>query len=269
MFDKTKRRCIGRNKLLKYLVLLVSFSAVANVNADMEGLDIKKNNERPMSLTDSAKQLDEVSRNQLRGNLNPSEAVSQDKDIMESLLGHMQTLQEQVKDGGDDAAVALLLGSVIEDAQSAAELMSGDEYALESNKLNARELQESIKGMTASQLRLMVDEFTSKIKELITSTQDGLGIVREAKQSISNAEVGIYHRRAAKSNEQSDFDYWGAFKASRFNVPSIPTLRKYGKRDYVKFPKLKMVDELRKKNGDQSHGRRHVQGNSLIMTLLC
>ena len=272
--DKTKRRgIIGRNKLLKYLVI-ISLSlgaAAATANADMaEGLDIKKNNERPMSLTDSAKQLDEVSRNQLRGNLNPSEAVSQDKDIMESLLGHMQTLQEQVKDGGDDTAVALMLGSVIEDAQSAAELMSGedgDEYALESNKLNARELQESIKGMTASQLRVLVDEFASKIEEMIRSTQDGWNIVKEAERSISNVRDSTrYHRRATKSNEQSDFNFgsssrgsspnWGAFKASRFKVPSIPTLRKYGKRDYVKFPKLKMVDELKRKHGDQSHGRR-------------
>jgi len=266
--DKTKRRGIGRNKLLKYLVLLVSFGALVTANADMEGLDIKKNNERPMSLTDSAKQLDEVSRMQLRGNLNPSEAVSQDKHILDSLLGHMQTLQEQVKDGVDDTAVALLLGSVIEDAQSAAELMHGDggEYAPESNKHNARELQESIKGMTASQLHAMVDEFASKIKELIASTQDGLNIVKEAERSISNVRDSTrYHRRASKSNEQSDFNFdsssrrsspdWGAFKAGKFSIPSIPTLGKYGKRDYVKFPKLKMVDELKRKHGDQSHGR--------------
>ena len=263
--DKTKRRGIGRNKVLKYLILLISF---ATANADMEGLDIKKNNERPMSLTDSAKQLDEVSRNQLRGNLNPSEAVSQDKDILDSLLGHMQTLQEQVKDGGDGTAVALLLGSVIEDAQSAAELMSGNgnESALERKQLNARELQESIKGMTASQLRAMVDELASKIEEMIRSTQDGLDIVKEAERSITNAAGGIYHRRASasKSNEQSDFKFgysssssdWRAFKAGKFNIPSTPTLSKYGKRDYVKFPKLKMADELRKKNGDHSHGRR-------------
>ena len=268
--DKTKRRGIGRNKLLKYLVLLLFFGAVSAVADGTKGEDItKKNNEPPMSLTDSAKQLDEVSRMQLRGNLKPSEAVSQDKHILDSLLGHMQTLQEQVKNGDDDTAVALLLGSVIEDAQSAAELMhgDGDEYALESNKLNARELQESIKGMTASQLRVMVDEFASKIEEMIRSAQDALNIVKEAERSISNVRDSTrYHRRTSKSNEQSGFNFgsssrgsspdWGAFKASRFNVPSIPTLRKYGKRDYVKFPKLKMVDELKRKHGDQSHGRR-------------
>ena len=263
--NKTKRRGIGWNKLLKYLLLL-SLGA----DADMEGLDIKKNNERPMSLTDSAKQLNEVSRNQLRGNLNPLEAVSQSRVILDSLYEHLESIQEQVENGGDGTSIAFLLESIIIDAQAAVELMSEDDSSYTNKDLDALALHDSIKYMSASQVDSMAHAFASKLKELIKNTDDALNMVKEAELSISN--VARYHRRVTAEEEwnERDFefgqsrsnggdrtDYWKAFKASSgFNIPRSSKLSKYGKRDYVKLPKLKFVDELKKKNGDQSQSRR-------------
>jgi len=273
-YVKYKRKSrIGSNKLLKYLVLLLSFGAVSAVADGMEGVNTaKKNTDGPMSLTDSAKQLDEVSRMQLRGNLNPSEAVTQNKVILDSLYDHLESIKEQVEIGGDGTTIALLLESVIIDAQATAELMSEDDssYTNKDDKLDALALHDSIKYMTASQVDSMAHAFTSKLKELMKNIDDALNVVKEAELSISNEGGTRYHRRGTAEEEwnERDFefgshgkgdrnDYWKAFKAnSGINIPRSSKLSKYGKRDYVKLPKLKFVDELKQKNGDQSQSRR-------------
>ena len=226
------------------------------------------------TLSENIKHLEDISRKQLRGNMDPSDAISQNKVILDSLLEHMQSLQKQVESGGDGTSIALLLESVILDAQAAAELMSGEEpiYAIKDDKLDALALQDSIKDMTASQVDSVAQEFASKLKELYKNTHDALNMVKEAELSISNVGDARYHRRATTVQEdlnEGDFEFgqsrgdggdragWKAFKAScGFNIPRSPKLSKYGKRDYVKLPKLKFVDELKKKNGDQSQSRR-------------
>ena len=109
---------------------------------------------------------------------------------------------------------------------------------------------------------LFVDEFASKIEEMIISTQDGLNIVKEAEKAISNVGGDRNHRRT-KGHDGKDFNFgdqgnadWETFKNGGYKIPSMRTLSKYGKRNYVKMPKLKLAEKLRKQSGNQNRRLR-------------
>ena len=212
--------------------------------------------------------------------MDPADAISQNRVILETLLGHMQSLQDQIEieSGGDGSSIALLLESIIEDAQDAAELMSGDEpsYVIEDDKFDVLALQDSIRDMTASQVESVAREFASKIEELVTNTYGALNIVKEAEQVI-NVGDARYHRRATTVDEEwneGDFQFgqshstrdgtgWGAYiKAGGLSIPQTPNVSKYGKRNYVKMPTLKHAEKLRKQarqKGNQHLHKRRLQ----------
>jgi len=202
------------------------------------------------------RRLNEFSHSLLRGRtgqgegeVNPLEAVSIAKEVLQAHVDNERSKKEKLLSSNDDEEVLALLTSHVDERKTMAQIATeGAHNVLDSLSLatqNEHDIQALLSGGHMDKEEVANFFFDDGMIDDMQYNVDALEGIENDLMPHYN-----YHRRTSKNNDQQK-----KFQP-KSHASAAPNLS-FGKRSHKKLPKLKVVEQLKAKRG--IHGRRRLE----------
>ena len=213
------------------------------------------------SRSDGFKRLEEVSRRQLRGytgedeNINPLESLSVAREVLQAHVNHVTSSKEKILNSDDKEEALAVFNSYIGDTRATAKQIAAREAYTEEDRrvLNSLSLATG-KSFDHQDISSIFDKEELSSFMLDDEIIDNMQYTLDTFEKIENDIAPLYnnhHRRTTSKNT----DQQKHFKHFQPNS-HFPDLS-FGKKGHIKFPKLKVVEQLKAQKG--MHGQRRLQ----------